>query len=56
MTQWIDACATDDIENEDLIRFDHAGSSYASTIPPLANSAPPQANARMRMCIWPMGW
>lgn len=29
MTQWIDACATDDIEEEDLIRFDHAGRTFA---------------------------
>ena len=29
MTQWIDACATDDIDTEDLIRFDHGGSTYA---------------------------
>ena len=29
MTQWIDACATDDIDAEDLIRFDHAGATYA---------------------------
>lgn len=29
MTQWIDACATGDIDEEDLIRFDHGGSSYA---------------------------
>lgn len=29
MPQWIDACATDDIDEEDLIRFDHAGASYA---------------------------
>lgn len=29
MTQWIDACATDDIDKEDLIRFDHAGATYA---------------------------
>jgi 3-phenylpropionate/trans-cinnamate dioxygenase ferredoxin subunit len=29
MTQWIDACATDDIEAEDVIRFDHAGKTYA---------------------------
>ncbi|QYK42150.1 MAG: Rieske 2Fe-2S domain-containing protein [Paracoccaceae bacterium] len=29
MTQWIDACATEDIDAEDLIRFDHAGHSYA---------------------------
>lgn len=25
---WIDACATDDIEAEDVIRFDHAGRTY----------------------------
>jgi len=29
MPQWIDACAPDDIDEEDLIRFDHAGQSYA---------------------------
>jgi 3-phenylpropionate/trans-cinnamate dioxygenase ferredoxin component len=29
MTQWIDACATDDIDAEDVIRFDHAGKTYA---------------------------
>ena len=26
---WIRACSTEDIELEDLIRFDHAGGSYA---------------------------
>jgi 3-phenylpropionate/trans-cinnamate dioxygenase ferredoxin component len=26
---WIDACAADDIDQEDLIRFDHAGRTYA---------------------------
>ena len=26
---WIDACATTDIDAEDLIRFDHAGATYA---------------------------
>lgn len=26
---WIDACATDDIETEGVIRFDHAGRTYA---------------------------
>jgi 3-phenylpropionate/trans-cinnamate dioxygenase ferredoxin component len=25
MSQWIDACAPDDIEEEDVIRFDHGG-------------------------------
>lgn len=29
MPHWIRACATTDIEEEDLIRFDHAGSTYA---------------------------
>ena len=29
MTTWIDACAPDDIDPEDLIRFDHAGRTYA---------------------------
>lgn len=29
MPQWINACATDDIETEDLIRFDHAGATFA---------------------------
>lgn len=29
MTQWIDACATDAIDEEDLIRFDHDGMTYA---------------------------
>ena len=29
MTNWIRACATEDIELEDLIRFDHSGRTYA---------------------------
>ncbi len=29
MTNWIDACATDDIDEEDVIRFDHGGKTYA---------------------------
>ena len=29
MPQWIDACATDAIDPEDLIRFDHGGATYA---------------------------
>lgn len=27
--QWIDACAMDDIEEEDVIRFDHGDRSFA---------------------------
>ena len=26
---WVKACATDDIEEEDVIRFDHEGRTYA---------------------------
>lgn len=29
MAQWIDACAEDDIDEEDVIRFDHVGQSFA---------------------------
>lgn len=29
MPQWIEACATGDIEAEDVMRFDHGGRSYA---------------------------
>lgn len=29
MTQWIDVCALDDIDAEDVLRWDHAGRTYA---------------------------
>lgn len=29
MSIWIDACATTEIEEEDVIRFDHGGRTYA---------------------------
>lgn len=29
MAAWIEACATDEIEPEDVMRFDHAGKTYA---------------------------
>ena len=29
MAQWVDACAKEDIELEDVVRFDHAGKTYA---------------------------
>ncbi|GIL01376.1 MAG: Rieske family ferredoxin [Alphaproteobacteria bacterium] len=29
MSDWVDACAIDDIEEEDLIRFDHGGRTFA---------------------------
>lgn len=27
--EWVDACAADEIEREDVIRFDHKGRTYA---------------------------
>ena len=29
MTQWIEACGADEVDNEDVIRFDHAGHTFA---------------------------
>ena len=29
MANWVDACAVDDVEVEDLIRFDHEGRTFA---------------------------
>ena len=28
MSNWVRACATDDVDDEDLIRFDHEGRTY----------------------------
>ena len=29
MTNWIDVCDFDDIDDEDVLRFDHSGKTYA---------------------------
>ena len=29
MSQWVPACAVDDVDEEDVIRFDHAGQTFA---------------------------
>jgi 3-phenylpropionate/trans-cinnamate dioxygenase ferredoxin subunit len=29
MGQWVEACSEDDVETEDVIRFDHGGRSFA---------------------------
>ncbi|MDE2793043.1 MAG: MocE family 2Fe-2S type ferredoxin [Paracoccaceae bacterium] len=29
MAEWIDVCSEDDIDFEDVVRFDHGGSTYA---------------------------
>ncbi|MER9999389.1 MocE family 2Fe-2S type ferredoxin [Mesorhizobium sp. M0051] len=30
MADWVEACAVDDVEEEDVIRFDHGGRTFAS--------------------------
>jgi 3-phenylpropionate/trans-cinnamate dioxygenase ferredoxin subunit len=29
MANWVEACAVDDVEEEDVIRFDHGGRTFA---------------------------
>lgn len=29
MSNWLDVCALDDIDDEDVLRFDHGGKTYA---------------------------
>ena len=56
MPNWINACATGDIDEEDLIRFDHGSQTFAVFIRPKAISLPPPANAPMKRCICATGW
>jgi 3-phenylpropionate/trans-cinnamate dioxygenase ferredoxin subunit len=53
---WIDACGVDDIDQEDVIRFDHAGQTYALIAPRTTATSPPQACVHTRKCIWLMAW
>ncbi|TGV63164.1 Rieske family ferredoxin, partial [Mesorhizobium sp. M00.F.Ca.ET.149.01.1.1] len=29
MAEWVEACAVDDVDEEDVIRFDHGGRTFA---------------------------
>ncbi|WP_315982505.1 hypothetical protein [Aliamphritea spongicola] len=55
MTDWVLACATDDIDEEDLIRFDHEDKTYA-----IYNTdngfLPPPVTAPMKCSIWKTDW
>ena len=45
---WVEACAVDDIDEEDVLRFDHGGRSFAIYRQPAkANFSRPTAFARM---------
>ena len=56
MTQWIDACAKDEIDAEDVIRFDHAGKTYAITAVRTTPISRLTACARMKRSISPAAW
>jgi hypothetical protein len=55
MPRWIDACATDDIEEEDLIRFDHDGRTFAIYHSPDGEFLP-MVFAPVNKRTWRMGW
>ena len=56
MSTWIDVCATDEIDEEDVIRFDHGARSFAVYKSPTGDFLPLMGFAPMRKCIWLMGW
>ena len=56
MTNWIDACATDDIDEEDLIRFDHGSQTFAIYYSPDGKFFATAGLARTKMSICAMGW
>ncbi len=56
MANWIDACATDEIDEEDVMRFDHGGRTFAIYHSPMGSFSARTACVRMKTCIWPGDW
>jgi 3-phenylpropionate/trans-cinnamate dioxygenase ferredoxin component len=56
MANWTRACATDDIEIEDLIRFDHQGRTFVIIRSPDDSYFAMAASAATNTCICAMGW
>ena len=50
MSNWVEVCAADDIDEEDVIRFDHDGRTFA------VYRSPEDQSVRTRRSIWPTGW
>ena len=44
MADWIDACAVDDVEEEDVVRFDHGGRTFAIYRSPKTSFSPPRGS------------
>ena len=53
---WIDASAAEDIEPEDLIRFDHAGRTYAIYHSPDGEFFCTDGLRTHEEYTWPRGW
>ena len=56
MTDWIRACPVDDIEVEDLLRFDHGDRTFAVYRHSTTDFSAPMGFAPMRMSTWPTDW
>ena len=56
MADWIEACAADDIDEEDVIRFDHGGRTFAIYRARTTNTSRPTACARTSRSISPTAW
>jgi hypothetical protein len=55
MSEWVEACGTGEIDEEDAMRFDH-GEPLPSTAARTTGSLPPTVCAPIKKCISPMGW
>ena len=53
---WVKACAVDDIEEEDVLRFDHGGRSFAIYRSPESEFFATEAFALMSAPTSPTGW
>ena len=56
MADWIEACAADDIDEEDVIRFDHGGRTYAIYRTEDDRTSPPTGCAPMSRSILRTAW
>jgi len=54
--RWIDACAADAVEPEDVIRFDHDEKTYAIYRSPENEYFATMGSAPMSRSIWPTAW
>jgi nitrite reductase/ring-hydroxylating ferredoxin subunit len=46
MVNWVEACSADDIEEEDVIRFDYGGRTFATIVRRKTNTSRPTASVR----------